>query len=320
GWGTGLTSPGACMGTPDYIAPEQATDSRTADIRADLYSLGCTLYCLLAGRPPFREDTAMMTILAHMQKEPQPLPQRRPEVPEALWQVVGRLLAKDPASRYQKPIEVAQALSYFIRPGAKGDAPTSPAPAPGAGSPGKGTVISADTGEIKEILREAPGKAAAGESPLTQEASPFANLEDTCALPTKANQRHEASKREVVWYGRWPVRAWVVAAVVLLFGVMAGVAVYRIQTDKGELVITTESDDVEVVIKQGGKLVRIIDTKTGKQVTLKSGEYELMLKDQPETLKLSLEKVTLKRGDTKLVTVERVEKPVSDKVELVIRT
>src|SRR5262249_39577670 len=71
---------------------------------------------------------------------------------------------------------------------------------------------------------------------------------------------------------------------------------------------------------QGGKLVRIIDTKTGKQVTLKSGEYELMLKDQPETLKLSLEKVTLKRGDTKLVTVERVEKPVSDKGELVIRT
>src|SRR5215468_8383545 len=121
---TGLTASGACMGTPDYIAPEQATDARTADIRADLYSLGCTLYCLLAGRPPFREDTAMMTILAHMQKEPQPLPELRPDVPEALWQVVGRLLAKDPASRYQKPIEVAQALSYFIRPGAKGDAPT----------------------------------------------------------------------------------------------------------------------------------------------------------------------------------------------------
>src|SRR5262249_3072896 len=112
---------------------------------------------------------------------------------------------------------------------------------------------------------EAPGQAAAGESPSTEQVSPFANLEDTCALLAKPNQRHEASKRAAaVWYRRWSALAWVVAAVVLLFGVMAGVAVYRIQTDKGELVITTESDDVEVVIKQGGKVVRIIDTKTGK--------------------------------------------------------
>jgi len=141
--GTGLTSYGTCMGTPDYIAPEQATDARSADIRADLYSLGCTLYYLLAGRSPFREDTPMMTILAHMQKAPQPLPELRPEVPEALWQVVARLLAKDPARRYQKPIEVAQALSCFIKPGTKGDARGSSASLPGVASPAKGTAMSA---------------------------------------------------------------------------------------------------------------------------------------------------------------------------------
>ena len=64
---------------------------------------------------------------------------------------------------------------------------------------------------------------------------------------------------------------------------LAGVVVYRIQTDKGELVITTESDDVEVVVKQGGKLVRIIDTKTDKKITLalRSGAYELELKGGP---------------------------------------
>src|SRR5215469_9612348 len=111
--GKALTSTGAYMGTPEYSAPEQATDARSADIRADLYSLGCTLYCLLAGRPPFQEDTPVKTILAHMEKEPSPLPQLRPDVPAGLASVVARLLAKDPAQRYQTPAEVAQALAPF---------------------------------------------------------------------------------------------------------------------------------------------------------------------------------------------------------------
>src|SRR5262249_7287402 len=87
---------------------------------------------------------------------------------------------------------------------------------------------------------------------------------------------------------RRPRRQLPVAALaaLLLIGVtVAGVAVYRILTDKGELVITTESDDVEVVIKQGGEVVRVIDTKTNKSVTLRSGNYELELKGAPDGLK-----------------------------------
>src|SRR5205085_10424706 len=95
--GKGLTASNAYMGTPEYSAPEQATDARTADIRADLYSLGCTLYCLLAGQPPFREETEILTILAHLEKEPRPLPELRPEVSPELWAVVARMLAKKPA-------------------------------------------------------------------------------------------------------------------------------------------------------------------------------------------------------------------------------
>jgi tRNA A-37 threonylcarbamoyl transferase component Bud32 len=119
GSGTGLTALNSYMGTPEYSAPEQATDARTADIRADIYSLGCTLYCLLAGRPPFREETAVKTILAHLEKEPTPLPRLRPDVPAALWQVLARMLAKAPSRRYQKPAEVAQALAPFCKPGMK---------------------------------------------------------------------------------------------------------------------------------------------------------------------------------------------------------
>jgi hypothetical protein len=117
------------MGTPEFSAPEQATDARSADIRADLYSLGCTLYCLLAGHPPFREDTPVKTIVAHLEKEPPPLPELRPEVPAALWAVVARLLAKDPAQRYQTPLDVAKALTPFCKPGRKAG-PAAPTPAP----------------------------------------------------------------------------------------------------------------------------------------------------------------------------------------------
>jgi HEAT repeat protein len=138
GTGKGLTPSNDFLGTPEYCAPEQTTDARTADIRADLYSLGCTLYCLLAGRPPFQEDTPMKTFLAHHQNHPQPLPELRPDVPARLWEVVARLLAKEPGQRYQTPIEVAQALAPFVKPSAKPGAKDDPAPALAVDATSKG--------------------------------------------------------------------------------------------------------------------------------------------------------------------------------------
>ncbi len=106
------------MGTPDYIAPEQALDAREADIRADVYSLGCTLYFLLAGEPPFRGESHMEVIVAHVQDEPRPLAELRADVPAALSKVVARMLAKDPNDRFQTPGEVARALAPFCQAGA----------------------------------------------------------------------------------------------------------------------------------------------------------------------------------------------------------
>jgi serine/threonine-protein kinase len=102
---------GGFIGTPDFVAPEQCRDSRSADIRADLYSLGCTFYFALVGRPPFTGDNVMEKLFAHATAEPPPLARQRPEVPDEVAAIVARLMAKAPEERYQTPAELALALA-----------------------------------------------------------------------------------------------------------------------------------------------------------------------------------------------------------------
>lgn len=109
-----LTQTGQLMGTPDYMAPEQATDSRFVDIRSDLYSLGCTLYQFLTGHAPFSEYSSILQkAIAQVQKSPPPIREVRAEVPEALAAIIERLLAKSPSDRYHTPQELAEALEPF---------------------------------------------------------------------------------------------------------------------------------------------------------------------------------------------------------------
>jgi eukaryotic-like serine/threonine-protein kinase len=114
----GLTRIGVMVGTPDYIAPEQIRDSRAADIRSDLYSLGATLYHMLTGRPPFDGLGTMDKLRHHQEVDPVPVEALRPDVPAELATVVRTLLAKRPRDRYQDPAEVASALrARFPAPG-----------------------------------------------------------------------------------------------------------------------------------------------------------------------------------------------------------
>jgi serine/threonine protein kinase len=109
------TRAGQMLGTPDFIAPEQIFDATQADIRADIYSLGCTLYYLLTARPPFDGSSLREVLHAHTSKEPASLCAVRPDVPKALAQVAARMLAKDPSDRYQQPAEVAAALKPLFK-------------------------------------------------------------------------------------------------------------------------------------------------------------------------------------------------------------
>jgi len=111
-----LTHADSMMGTPDYIAPEQAHSPASADIRADIYSLGCTLYHLLAGHAPFPKGSALEKVKAHLEQAPPPLREVRPDVAPGLARVLERMLAKDPARRFQTPAEAAAALAPFCTP------------------------------------------------------------------------------------------------------------------------------------------------------------------------------------------------------------
>ncbi|SFH93451.1 protein kinase domain-containing protein [Planctomicrobium piriforme] len=102
------------LGTADYLAPEQAVDSHKVDTRADIYSLGCTLYFLLSGRPPFHEGTLTQRLLAHQTKEPTPIESLRRDVPAPLTDILRRLMIKDREKRIQTAGDVVSEISEWL--------------------------------------------------------------------------------------------------------------------------------------------------------------------------------------------------------------
>jgi serine/threonine protein kinase len=123
------------LGTADYLAPEQARDSHSVDARADLYSLGCTLYFSLTGHPPFNEGTLTQRLLAHQNKEPPAVTVDRPDAPKDLLGILRKMMAKDRDQRFSTALEVEQALTQWLvdrgvmRPGGMMTPPAARGPA-----------------------------------------------------------------------------------------------------------------------------------------------------------------------------------------------
>ncbi|NQU36679.1 MAG: serine/threonine protein kinase [Actinobacteria bacterium] len=102
------------LGTADYLAPEQAIDSHGVDARADIYGLGCSLYCLLTGHPPFTEGTLTQRLMSHQKDPPPSIYDDREDAPPGLVEICLRMMAKKPADRYQTCAEVARVLGGWL--------------------------------------------------------------------------------------------------------------------------------------------------------------------------------------------------------------
>jgi serine/threonine-protein kinase len=110
-----LTRDGSTVGTIDYLSPEQARDSASADVRSDIYSLGCTCYHMLAGQPPFAEGGLGERVLKHLEAEPPDVRTLNPRVSDGFWEVLRKMLAKKPEDRYQTPAELLDDLDRIKR-------------------------------------------------------------------------------------------------------------------------------------------------------------------------------------------------------------
>ncbi len=123
GGDAGLTQTGMTLGTFDYISPEQARDPRDVDVRSDLYSLGCTMFHMLTGRPPFPGGTVLQKLIQHQEEAPADVRTLNPGVPAALSAIIAKLMAKERERRYQGPEHLVRDLMSMA--GAMGIEPTA---------------------------------------------------------------------------------------------------------------------------------------------------------------------------------------------------
>jgi Flp pilus assembly protein TadD len=246
-----LTQLDSFMGTPEYVSPEQAEDARKADTRSDIYSLGCTLYALLSGRPPFVGETATQIVLAHIEKEPTPLHELRQDVPAEVSAVVTKMLAKDPKQRFQTPVEVARALAPFAK--AEGR-PAAAAPLPLASAASTGTVVGSDTSKAERTGQEASRH-----------------------VPRKSGNREPQAVALAGWWKRPGVLAVAAAgALVLLAGIIVALttsdgAVILVEVDQPGAVVRVDEEMIRVTIPGDKKPIKI-ERKPGRHTLRVSKE------------------------------------------------
>ncbi len=251
---SGLTGQGQMLGTPDCVAPEQIRDAQSADIRADIYSLGCTLYHLLAGRPPFAGDSLWDLYQAHFSMDAGPLNLVRSDVPAELASLAAKMMQKEPASRFQTPAEVAKALTPFFKAGnvafksRQAQMPVTSTPA--SLQPVAKAVSNADS---PATYSGGPGSKA---SPPT---APEVRWDSLIAL-SEAESPVDAKPAAA----RTPRPPWLslrVALAVAAFCLIAlGVIIIRIRTSKGEIKVTTQ-DDTAIKIETDRAVVEVQPTK-----------------------------------------------------------
>jgi formylglycine-generating enzyme required for sulfatase activity/serine/threonine protein kinase/FKBP-type peptidyl-prolyl cis-trans isomerase len=288
----GLTHEGQMLGTPDFIAPEQISDARGSDIRADIYSMGCTLYYLLTGGPPFKASSLYDLLQSHHAMDATPLNLIRPEVPVELAALVAKMMAKEPGRRFQTPAEVAKALTPFFKKGSEAIRETIP--------------------EVSKL--EQPRRPPLAKPPATQVATPVPSsgktppaepkwddlIQREHAEPLRVRPQPKPMPSKPRWL--WPAAA--ASALLLTIAVLWGVIV-KIKTPEGtiELVnlpagaqVLVDKEEVSVIFPAGGKHA---------QITVSAGTHKITVKQ--DGIEVSGDDVTVDAGSRKKFTIRLVK-------------
>ncbi len=265
---SGLTQHGTIVGTPAYMAPEQV-EGRHIDPRCDLFSLGCVLYRASTGEVPFKGNDTVSTLMAVATAKPKPPCEVEPSVPLALSDFILKLLAKNPAERPVSAREVVQTLESTLTEGAiANEDPTSQA-------------RSASEGPSDPRLRYG----------LVMPA------------PTAVTLSHPHPR------SRWLKWSALAAGILLGLGVLAyflvpsvkefAQTVIRIATNKGELVIETEDEDIEVTIRQPGEEPQVVVVMKGsqKRLDLRAINGEIEAREHPSGLRFRTRELIIGRGE-----------------------
>ncbi len=232
-----VTRDGATVGTFDYISPEQAKHSRSVDTRSDIYSLGCTLYHMIAGRVPFPMPSLTEKLYAHQLHDADPLETVVSGVPEGLARVVRTMMRKLPEERYPTPLAVALALEPFADESARIDPMAPPATfVDGAAAPSPITRVAPAVRLAEATATPTPTPAVAVSDPdlaiFAVDTGPEVPLSATFTAPAKAKSKPRPSTDpEAGSVGGWrpsrPMIAAGIAAVVVLGGIATAVVVSR---------------------------------------------------------------------------------------------
>jgi WD40 repeat protein len=266
-----LTQTGLVIGTPEFMAPEQAR-GEAVDARCDLFSLGCVCYCMATGKAPFGKQGIITELLREGVGKPPTPREINPLVPPELSELVMQLLAREAKDRPASARAVVEALRAIERHREQGAAEQQP-------------------------------------SVCSREDHP-----EPAPAPTLTRQ---GSGR-----GRRLIRLVAAAAVLLALGgagYLSGPLIIRLAGNKGELVIEADGE-VEVVLKQGGQVVDVHDTRTHRSFEIRAGEYEAEIIEKPDGVRLATRHFTLTRGgrevlDVRLEQAKAAAPPVEKQAE-----
>ncbi len=297
--GEEITGVGQVMGTISYMAPEQGDNSHGVDHRADIYSLGATLYKLLTGQAIFQHaanQSAVQQILALATQPAPPIQSRRDDLPDDLAAIVHTMIAKNPAERYASMSEVAQALAAFADPSAL----VALAGLPGVYSNEllvEASTLGTDPHHANSLLDTSP---AWNRSALSQ-ASTQPSIPPVPA-PKTAKHRRQFFR---------------IGAALAAIGVALGVILFSLSTPHGKVVVeladgipAEAAKNLKIEVSGAGH-VKVADAAAGWNIDIAEGQYQARLASGGDQFQLEHNQVTVTRGEKTLLKVSLIPSNVT---------